>query len=213
MDGDAVVDVTNMDTVVVAGNRAMPVVNADVVVNIPNGDAIAAPADNISADAVVDHDVIVDIADVNAVVTAFDVAEEGIADGNGAVHVMNMDPVAVIASYVAAELVIDANIAADVACMDAVIGPGDCRINRVGFPKAIFDRHVSSDVVDKDAVTVMADDVTVVVVDVRFANVVDVGAVRRSLDGIWAGIRDVDGCAVGDLDTGTSNCPGYVRRS
>ena len=118
-----------------------------------------------NADVAVDmmslHTIVVagDLAAETVIVMASDVAEQGVAEGNGAVHVMNMDPVAVIASYVAAELVIDANVAADVARMDAVIGPGDCRIIRVGFPKANFDRHVSSDVVDTDAVTVMADDV------------------------------------------------------
>ena len=84
-----------------------------------------------NADVAVDmmnlHTIVVagDLAAETVIVLAFDVAEQGVAEGNGAVHVMNMDPVAVIASYVAAELVIDANVAADVARMDAVIGPGD----------------------------------------------------------------------------------------
>ena len=74
-----------------------------------------------NADVAVDmmslHTIVVagDLAAETVIVLAFDVAEQGVAEGNGAVHVMNMDPVAVIASYVAAELVIDVNVAADVA--------------------------------------------------------------------------------------------------
>ena len=72
------------------------------------------PASDISAEAIVNRNVVVDVADVDAVVMARDVAEHAILDGDIVAYVIDVDAVSVVSGYVSAETVVDPYILIDV---------------------------------------------------------------------------------------------------